>query len=626
MATITAGNELYMYQLLCREAGVGRQVMLSRIEEIFLADDIWPSDLGCSNVREVLENLSGFVRLTVFKKGRIYATIIANEEWDAVLARIDKGEDAAKKPAGKGGAKSWKRRKSNKDPRPAKPRPKNRPKPAEDEEPEIAAVLEVALEAKPEPESRATQDHEPMLAPESETASEPVPEPEPETVPEPETTSEPEPGAIQATEPEPQSEPELESEVMPALVPEPEAGNSPEPKPEPEPEPEPIPQPEPTPSISFTVTYNPYEDDQPSEPIRKPDPEPAIEQPKPEAKQPEPSPTSQTSLPQDFATEVTIPNDQLSALYQMLPLDVDPIALLDEDWRVARSTESFSQENGLVSFPLRYLRTKDDQTSPVRVHLRRTTASRAGKRWSVSAIDHIDDVGFEGLPTTGSDIQRELAQFAVLGPWDTLTQELEDKIDHEHVPFSSDELREYLCTTFHRIQCEHKLATFGKGERAAFDTGLLTSDGKSILMCFVARQGDISWQFTGFLTPNEASLGNTPPQPASYIGALSDIVLTCESSVSTSDSLRRAYGPDIEKSIAIALRKACRDYRLATPAYDPLTNEVRLLLPIEHEDNEVRALVLHPREDGFVASAILPLEHAAACARIVSFDLPRWLG
>lgn len=566
MATITAGNELYLYQLLSREAGTGRQIMIAQVEDILRADDIWPSDLGCSDVREVLEHLSSFVHLTVFKKGRVYATVIPNPEWDAILerAQADKTDKTAEKG---GGAKSWKRKRAKRDPKPAKPRPKGRPKPA----------------AEPEP------------------APEPTPEPMPAAEPEPA----PEP-ARAATEEQAQGH-------APAITPEPAPTD-----------------PAPTPSITFTITYDPYEDEEnegASDGDLSSTPE-APAAPIPAAPDTSVSPTSQTRHPQSFATDVLIRNTELSSLYQILPLDVDPIALLDEDWRVARSTHQYTQDGGIVTFPLRYQGIENNQ--PVMVTLRRTVASNTGKRWVVASITGIEETGLEGLPSTGDDTSRSLAQFAQLGPWDELTQSLErmigDKTSTAGIVWSSKALQEYLTHTFRRIQYEDKFTTYDDGARGAFDTGLLTTDAQSILMCFEAAEGNIPWQFTGFLTSVEAQLSGPAPLPATYITALSDIVLTAETSVQVSKELARAYGPELQDAIDVAVRRTQRDYRLAAPAYDPIANKVRLLIPLRLADGEQRALVLCPADQGFVACATLSLERAAECTRVVSFELPRWLG
>ena len=102
MPKITPGNRLYLYQLLSRELGFGRQTLIARAEEALAADGISPADLGCEDVRGLCEQLGEFVKLTVFKKGYVYVTVLANEEYDRALERS--GE--AKAP----GDKPWKRR------------------------------------------------------------------------------------------------------------------------------------------------------------------------------------------------------------------------------------------------------------------------------------------------------------------------------------------------------------------------------------------------------------------------------------------------------------------------------------------------------------------------------------
>ncbi len=548
MPAITIGNQLYLYKLLSREVGTGHQVTLARIEETLLADDIWPSDLDCKNVRELLEQLDAFVRLTVFKKGRAYATILVNDEWEAVLERAE--NDSAPRTAEKTGAKSWKKKRSNKDPKPAKPRPKGRPEVADDVEPE--------------------------LIPEPETASEPLPEPEaaPEPAPEPEATSEPTP------EPEATSEPEETD----AVGSEPGAAVDSEQ------------------SSELELTPGP-----------KPVLSPSIEEP----------PCTQTKYPSSFSAEVLVRDRELSTLYQMLPLDVDPFVLLDEDWRVAQSTESFTQEKGVVTFPLRYR--KGPEGEAVRVSFRRTAANHAGKRWVIESIDQVSEVGFDGLPTTNTDVMRELAQFALLGSWESLANQLTQKADGGPTPLPPTEMRDYLCITFHRIQCERKLVVYDQGRQCAFDTGLLNSHVEPVLMRFHAIEGDVVWQFVDFCTPDEAQLTENPPLPATYLSDFRHIEVFAETPIRLSNKLIRSHEPELSSAIDLTLKRIRRDCRLATPTYDPMTNEVLLVAPIVLPNNNLEALVLSHDDDGFVASAIIPLERAATHARIVSRELPRWL-
>ena len=86
MAKVTPGFKLYLYQLLSRELGFGKQTLLPQVEEALTADDIIPADLECETVQELVEACPDFLKLTVFKKGRAYATVLRVDEWDQMLA------------------------------------------------------------------------------------------------------------------------------------------------------------------------------------------------------------------------------------------------------------------------------------------------------------------------------------------------------------------------------------------------------------------------------------------------------------------------------------------------------------------------------------------------------------
>ena len=68
---------------------------MTQVEEALAVGDMTAYDLGFESTRELLEELDDCIKLTVFKGGRLYATVIANEAWDAALA---KGEDKPKLP------------------------------------------------------------------------------------------------------------------------------------------------------------------------------------------------------------------------------------------------------------------------------------------------------------------------------------------------------------------------------------------------------------------------------------------------------------------------------------------------------------------------------------------------
>ncbi len=522
MPNISPEHQLYLYKLLVREVGVGKQTMLARVGEVLDADDVMPQDVGCDSVRELLESLGGWARLTVFKKGRVYVTLIAQPEWDDLLERAEQG----KEKVGGGGPKSWKRRRAGKALRPVKPKPRNRPNPE--------------------------------------------------------------------TEPEPAAEPEP---VAPTPVPESETEPSPEPMAEPQPEPTPAPQ---------RVARVP-------EPPRR--------------------------YPQHFASEVLCHDAELSALYGVLPLDVDPMVLLEEDWRVARSAGSFSLRDGLVRFPLRYLRSSGGE--PVEVCMRRQVASPSGKQWVLVSVgdgtEELGQVGLEGLPTAEEGAWTDLlggraalvspartfAQDIATGPWELLLEELAACAQPEDWGADRWALREYLLVTYCRILRENKLAISEDRSHAAFDTGLLTPAGEPIYLQLSARDDDIPWSFAGFSTHSE----DLSPQPASYVLSLAHVAVVDEGRIVLDRSLSREYGEGFAADVDKAVAAVRRSYRLCTPAYDPQSNTMCLLVPLATEDGaQSRALVLEVRPDGeCVARAVASPRRARACARVISSELPSWL-
>ena len=158
--TLSLGNHIYLYRLLRDAIGCGKQTFMTQVEEALAAGDMTAYDLGFESTRELLEELDDCIKLTVFKGGRLYATVIANDAWDAALA---KGEDKPK--AAKGAKQSYKKKKrGEKDLKAVRPKHVKRPKPETmveaAPEPEPEAEIEVAIEVTAETEIAATTDSE----------------------------------------------------------------------------------------------------------------------------------------------------------------------------------------------------------------------------------------------------------------------------------------------------------------------------------------------------------------------------------------------------------------------------------------------------------------------------------
>lgn len=368
MAKVTEGNKLYFYQLFSREIGVGKQVRISQIEEVLVAADVLLEDVECESVDELVAELTSFIKLTVFKGGRRFITVFANEEYDLAIQRAE--ELAADKKAAASAGKAWKHGRANKVPRPAKPRHKRKPKhmmaqPVETspeqtaaveavaavEEPAVAVTGEAAISGQPQlVDVREVTQVEAETMPVADVAPEPEPAPEPEAVP----------------------EPAPESEVMP--------------------EPELAPDPDPEPSIPLTITYEPERlDDVTEKPTTASsvideaesiDPEPASES---RATEKRPSVRRHAiGWPERISDEVFCPDARLLELYQALPPSIGIFDALDEGWEFAREAGTLEGTRIQVTFPLSR---RIEGNPPIEVSMRRAERLIAGKHWILSQVD-----------------------------------------------------------------------------------------------------------------------------------------------------------------------------------------------------------------------------------------------
>ncbi len=168
--TLSLGNHIYLYRLLRDAIGCGKQTFMTQVEEALAAGDMTAYDLGFESTRELLEELDDCIKLTVFKGGRLYATVIANEAWDAALA---KGEDKPK--AAKGAKQSYKKKKrGEKDLKAVRPKHVKRPEPEPVAEavPEPEAEIEVAIEVTAEAETEIAATTDPEVISEQEATAE----------------------------------------------------------------------------------------------------------------------------------------------------------------------------------------------------------------------------------------------------------------------------------------------------------------------------------------------------------------------------------------------------------------------------------------------------------------------
>lgn len=411
--TLSLGNHIYLYRLLRDAIGCGKQTFMTQVEEALAAGDMTAYDLGFESTRELLEELDDCIKLTVFKGGRLYATVIANEAWDAALA---KGEDKPK--AAKGAKQSYKKKKrGEKDLKAVRPKHVKRPEP----EPVTEAAIEVTAEA--ETEIAATTD--PKVMSEQEATAELNEAPKSTTE---EAAIQPETSAFQNSD-------VFGDEAEGDQSDEPANQGATESAPEPE---------TPQPAISLTVVYDPEnanagittmastpieakssvenEDatqvevetaaadapvtvepaDSTIKPEATPEPAPVIESvptsacgqipaPAPAsapAAAPTPAPAAPTipeDFPIDFATEVFCPGPLLHQLSTYLPYGADTLGIVGEYYWIARERGTIEAARNRASFPLHY--TQAGERREVTVRIRRNTTGGLGATWVIDKVE-----------------------------------------------------------------------------------------------------------------------------------------------------------------------------------------------------------------------------------------------
>lgn len=379
---LTPNNRIYLYQLLSRELGCGKQTFMPAVEEALARDRMTSDDLGFESTRALLEALEEFVKLTVFKGGRIYATVMAQPAWDEALAALESGKA---KDAGGPSNKPWKRKKADKTLKPVRPKRVKRPEPAPEPEPiakteavESPSLPGAAAQTRAE-ETEATSENTnadavniPEGAPATETAEAVEVVEAAETVETADTVEVVETTGIHEetslTEPDDAC----------ACV---EGG------------------PQPFPAVSLTVTYDPYsgidrETKLESHPISpKPDQaplEPACAPSQlatnqaPLSAAPAPlSPAVLATYPTDFSTEVYLASELIADLCELLPYGTDVFTLLAEDYARARTLELISGTRARATFPLRIQHA--DSIEPIRVTLKKRGGT--GLQWELSAVE-----------------------------------------------------------------------------------------------------------------------------------------------------------------------------------------------------------------------------------------------
>ena len=402
MAVIKQEHALYLYKLLKATIGVSKQTPLSTVEDVLIEDDLAPQDFGFDDIRALMEACPDFIKITAFKKGYVYATLLTFDIFEAALVAGEKNVES------QNNGKPWKRRRGAKSIRALKPK-------------------HLVVEAEPETEELPTQEE--STEPEELTVTEGSEELSvAETALVAEESAAEAPAATAPTAEAPEED--LQQESADDVTPEP-AGTADDASPEPDETETPAPEsktaeptvPEPVvpePTISLTVTYNPYDGSDEEKTLEA---APSVLQQAMSATSSASSITaseSQTSAqvinqnetpapaptyPADFEEELHVNNELLGILYQMAPVDANVLKQLEEDFKLAVSSRALISKGGTFTFNTRY---KKPQTDEVITATIRKSKRGALRPWtllelSVSASELQDqavDV-LRGLPKSG---------------------------------------------------------------------------------------------------------------------------------------------------------------------------------------------------------------------------------
>ena len=576
MAVIKQEHALYLYKLLKATIGVSKQTPLSTVEGVLIEDELAPQDFGFDDIRALMEACHDFIKITAFKKGYVYATLLTFGTFEAALVAGEKNVEA------QNNGKPWKRRRGAKSIRALKPKhlvaetePETEELPTQEEPTETEEVPVTESSEEPEEMPITESSEEPTVAEESSAEAPTAEAPEEDLQQESADDAAPEPaGTADDASPEPDETetPAPESKTAEPTVPEPVVSE---------------------PTISLTVTYNPYDGSDEEKTLEA---APSVLQQAMSATSSASSITaseSQTSTqvinqnetpaptptyPANFEEDVHVNNELLGILYQMAPVDANVLKQLEEDFKLAVSSRALISKGGTFTFNTRY---KKPQTDEVITATIRKSKRGALRPWtllelSVSA-DELQDQTVDvlhGLPKSG------------IASWEKLpAAEKQLPINPVDVVMNEAPVSDWnaLCTTY-------------------------LSDAPSLQ----AAQACLSAAYV--YRKNEQQLMHTDADFSLPVPGAAPLLFDPECGFDDDSPL-----------VQNALRAAKHGWRMAVELYNPSRHCVYLALPTSDGEKPL-ALVFDASAEGpYHVVAALTIEEAYPLARIFSDGLPSWI-
>ena len=569
MAVIKQEHALYLYKLLKATVGVSKQAPLSTVEGVLIKDDLAPQDFGFDDIRALMEACPDFIKITAFKKGYVYATLLTFDTFEAALVAGEKNVES------QNNGKPWKRRRGAKSIRALKPKhlvaetePETEELPTQEEptEPEelpVAGSSEELSVAETAPIAEESADKAPVVAtpcadvPEEDLQQETADDASPEPV-ETETPA-PEPKAAEPTMPEP-------------VVPEPTV---------------------PEPTISLTVTYNPYDGSDEEKTLEA---APSVlqqalnatssvssttvseSQASTQAINQNETPAPAPTYPANFEEDVHVNNELLGIMYQMAPVDANVLKQLEEDFKLAESSRSLISKGGTFTFNTRY---KKPQTDEVITATIRKSKRGALRPWTLLELS----VSADELHDQTVDVLRGLPKSAIAS-WEKLPAAAKQlPINPVDVVMNEAPVSDWnaLCTTY-------------------------LSDAPSLQ----AAQACLSAAYV--YRKNEQQLMHTDADFSLPVPGAAPLLFDPECGFDDDSPL-----------VQNALRAAKHGWRMAVELYNPSKHCVYLALPTTDGEKPL-ALVFDTSTEGpYHVITTLTIEEAYPLARIFSDGLPAWI-
>ena len=575
MAVIKQEHALYLYKLLKATIGVSKQTPLSTVEGVLIEDDLAPQDFGFDDIRALMEACPDFIKITAFKKGYVYATLLTFDTFEAALIAGEKNVEA------QNNGKPWKRRRGAKSIRALKPK-------------------HLVAETEPEAEELPTQE-EPTEPEELSVAESSEELPAAETAPIAEESAAEVP--VVATPCAEAPEEDLQQESADDAAPEP-AGTADDASPEPDETETPAPEsktaeptvPEPVvpePTISLTVTYNPYDGSDEEKTLEA---APSVLQQAMSATSSASSITaseSQTSTqvinqneapaptptyPADFEEDVHVNNELLGILYQMAPVDANVLKQLEEDFKLAVSSRALISKGGTFTFNTRY---KKPQTDEVITATIRKSKRGALRPWTLLELSFSADE----LHDQTVDVLRGLPKSAIAS-W-------------EKLPAAAKQLPVNPVDVV-------------MNEAPVSDWNALSTTYLSDAPSLQAAQACLSAAYV--YRKNEQQLMHTDADFSLPVPGAAPLLFDPECGFDDDSPL-----------VQNALRAAKHGWRMAVELYNPSRHCVYLALPTSDGEKPL-ALVFDASAEGpYHVVATLTVEEAYPLARIFSDGLPTWI-